>query len=104
MQHFFQPHEWTLMEKLTELLGLFHSITNHMSHRYANSGDIIPHVKIFKAYVNDEVTRSRFTGLHTTITYKKHKNYLHGKGSNSFSSQMFFAKTNNMVLLLLIYL
>ena len=61
-------HEWNMMVKLLELLGLFHSITKSMSNRYAHSGEIIPFVKILKHYVNDELTREKLTGLHTTLT------------------------------------
>ena len=60
-----------MMEKVAELLGLFHSITKHMSHRYANSGDIIPFIKIQKDYVTDELTKVKFTGLHTTLSNLK---------------------------------
>ena len=49
--------DWELMEKLIELLGLFHSVTKNMSYRYANAGEIIPFVKILKDYVSDELNK-----------------------------------------------
>ena len=61
------PSEWTTMDKLADLLQLFHSMTKSMSYRYANAGEIIPFVKILKDYVTDEVTKLKLTGLHTTL-------------------------------------
>ncbi|CAL4244602.1 unnamed protein product, partial [Meganyctiphanes norvegica] len=59
------------MEKISSLLQIFYLMTKHMSERYANSGDIIPHVMIAKDYVTDELTRSRLTGLNTTLASLK---------------------------------
>ncbi|CAL4249577.1 unnamed protein product [Meganyctiphanes norvegica] len=67
----FHSYEWGLMEKISSLLQIFYLMTKHMSERYANSGDIIPHVMIAKDYVTDELTRSRLTGLNTTLTSLK---------------------------------
>ena len=63
----FHTNDWILMEKISELLGLFYSITKQMSHRYANSGDIIPHIQVLRRYVTDEVTKVRLCGLNTTL-------------------------------------
>ena len=63
----FNTTEWILMEKMSELLGLFYSITKQMSHRNANSGYIIPHIQVLRKYVTDEVTKFRLTGLNATL-------------------------------------
>ena len=59
--------DWDLLGKLVTLLGLFHGVTENMSYRYANIGEIIPFVKILKDYVNDEINKQQFTGLVTTL-------------------------------------
>ena len=55
------------MEKMSELLGLFYSITKQMSHRYANSGDILPHIQVLRKYVTDEVTKFRLNELYAML-------------------------------------
>ena len=63
----FNTNEWILMEKMSELLGLFYSITKQMSHRYANSGDILPHIQVLRKYVTDEVTKFRLNKLYAML-------------------------------------
>jgi len=50
-------NDWSLLEKLLQLLSLFYFITKDMINRYANCGGIIPFIKIFKDYVIDELTK-----------------------------------------------
>ena len=58
-----------MLGKLITLLGLFHGVTENMSYRYANIGEIIPFVKILKDYVSDELNKQHYTGLITTLGF-----------------------------------
>ena len=64
--HNINNNEWDLLEKLVSLLKAFHDTTKKMSKKYANSSEIIPQIKVLKAYVRNIVTRG-LTGLSTTL-------------------------------------
>ena len=63
----FNENEWAMMLKMSKLLKIFRDMTVKMSHKYANSSDIIPQILIFKYYVSSVFMISQLSGLGTIL-------------------------------------
>ena len=63
----FNENEWAMILKMSKLLKIFRDMTVKMSHKYANSSDIIPQILIFKYYVSSVFMISQLSGLGTIL-------------------------------------
>ena len=63
----FTENEWAMVLKMSKLLKIFKDMTVKMSHRYANSSDIIPQIITFKYYVTSVFMISQLSGLGTIL-------------------------------------
>ena len=60
-------NEWAMVLKMSKLLKIFRDMTVKMSHKYANSSDIIPQILTFKHYVTSVFMISQLSGLGTIL-------------------------------------